>query len=97
MTAPPATATCPRPSPPSRLLPRARDKTRGIFLTYQAKSHLQSNDVEQALTVINESLDLATHLGAPRCVALVSELAPAFKPYRHVDGVPEFLARLQAS
>ncbi|MFG2845832.1 helix-turn-helix transcriptional regulator [Kitasatospora sp. NPDC048296] len=79
------------------LLPRARDKTRGIFLTYQAKGHLQSNDVEQALTVINESLDLASRLGAPRCVTLVRELSPAFKPYRQVDGVPEFLERLQAS
>ncbi|MET8627532.1 helix-turn-helix transcriptional regulator [Kitasatospora sp. NPDC004669] len=79
------------------LLPRARDKTRGIFLTYQAKGYLQANDVEQALAVTSESLDLATRIGAPRCVALVRELAPAFKPYRQVDGVPEFLERLKAS
>ncbi|MGW2249723.1 helix-turn-helix transcriptional regulator [Kitasatospora sp. NPDC001660] len=79
------------------LLPRARDKTRGIFLTYQAKGYLQSNDVEQALAVTNQSLDLATRIGAPRCVALVRELAPAFKPYRQVDGVPELLKRLRAS
>ncbi|MGG2465175.1 helix-turn-helix transcriptional regulator [Streptomyces sp. RGM 3693] len=79
------------------LLPRARDKTRGIFLTYQAKGCLQSNDVEQALAVTSESLDLATRIGAPRCVALVRELVPAFKRYRRVDGVPEFLERLKAS
>jgi plasmid stabilization system protein ParE len=79
------------------LLPRARDKTRGIFLTYQAKGYLQSKDVEQALAVTNESLELATRIGAPRCVALVRELAPAFKPYRRADGVPEFLERLRAS
>ncbi|MFB7472028.1 helix-turn-helix transcriptional regulator [Kitasatospora sp. NPDC056184] len=78
------------------LLPRARDKTRGIFLTYQAKGYLQANDVEQALAVTSESLDLATRIGAPRCVALVRELAPAFKPYHRVDGVPDFLERLKA-
>ncbi|AUY50260.1 helix-turn-helix transcriptional regulator [Streptomyces sp. CB01881] len=79
------------------LLPRARDKTRGIFLTYQAKGYLQSNEIEQALAVTTESLDLAVRIGAPRCVALIRELAPAFKPYRNVDGVPELLERLKAS
>ncbi|MFI9272621.1 hypothetical protein ACIGXM_18105 [Kitasatospora sp. NPDC052896] len=78
------------------LLPRARDKTRGIFLTYQARGYLQANDVEQALAVTSESLDLATRIGAPRCVTLVRDLAPAFKPYRQVDGVPELLERLRA-
>ncbi|MCS0635057.1 helix-turn-helix domain-containing protein [Streptomyces sp. LP05-1] len=78
------------------LLPRARDKTRGIFLTYQARGHLGSGDVEQALAVTGEALDLAIRVGAPRCVALVRELAPAFSPHRRVDGVPEFLERLKA-
>ncbi|MFE4973075.1 XRE family transcriptional regulator [Kitasatospora sp. NPDC056651] len=77
------------------LLPRARDKTRGIFLTYQARGHLQAGDVEQALAVTGEALDLATRIGAPRCVALVRELAPSFRPYRRIDGVPEFLDRLR--
>ncbi|MET8542955.1 helix-turn-helix transcriptional regulator [Kitasatospora sp. NPDC004799] len=77
------------------LLPRARDKTRGIFLTYRARSHLQARDIEQAVAVTTESLDLATRIGAPRCVTLVRELAPAFKPYRRVDGVPELLDRLR--
>ncbi|WP_201300640.1 hypothetical protein [Streptomyces sp. HF10] len=79
------------------LLPRARDKTRGIFLTYQARGCLEAGDIEQALAVTGESLDLATRIGAPRCVTLVRELAPAFEPYRRVDGVPEFLERLRAS
>jgi plasmid stabilization system protein ParE len=79
------------------LLPRARDKTRGIFLTYQAKGYLQSRDVEQALAVTGESLELAARIGAPRCVALVRGLAPAFRPYRRVDGVPEFLERLRVA
>ncbi|MEV7184169.1 helix-turn-helix transcriptional regulator [Kitasatospora sp. NPDC093102] len=77
------------------MLPRSRDKTRGIFLTYQAGGYLQSNDIDQALAVTRESLDLATRIGAPRCVALVRDLAPAFKPYRQVDGVQELLERLK--
>ncbi|GHF70103.1 hypothetical protein GCM10018790_55020 [Kitasatospora xanthocidica] len=79
------------------LLPRARDKTRGVFLTYQANGYLRSNDVEQALAVSRESLDLATRIGAPRCVALVRDLAPAFEAHQRVDGVQEFLERLKAS
>ncbi|WP_327674060.1 helix-turn-helix transcriptional regulator [Kitasatospora sp. NBC_00458] len=79
------------------LLPRARDKTRGIFLTYEARSLLKAREVERALAVTNESLDLATRIGAERCVTLVRDLAPAFEAYRQVDGVPEFLERLEAS
>ncbi|MEU0858777.1 hypothetical protein ABZ352_25620 [Streptomyces griseofuscus] len=78
------------------LLSRARDKTRGIFLTYQARGCLEVDDIEQALAVTGESLDLASRIGAPRCVALVHELAPAFEPYRRVEGVSEFLERLRA-
>ncbi|MBQ0828578.1 helix-turn-helix transcriptional regulator [Streptomyces tagetis] len=78
------------------LLPRSRDKTRGIFMTYEAHSLLQARDVEQALTVTNRSLDLATRIGAERCVALVRELVPAFKPYRGVDGVTDLMDRLRA-
>lgn len=79
------------------LLPRTRDKTRGVFRTYEARSLLQARKVERALVVSTESLDLATRIGADRCVTLVRELAPAFKPYRQVDGVPEFLERLRTA
>ncbi|MGW6603606.1 XRE family transcriptional regulator [Streptomyces sp. NPDC055036] len=79
------------------LLPRARDKTRGIFLTYEARSLLRAREVERALAATNESLDLATRIGAERCVGLVRELTPAFKRYQRVDGVPEFLERVQAA
>ncbi|MEU1424868.1 helix-turn-helix transcriptional regulator [Kitasatospora sp. NPDC005751] len=79
------------------LLPRSRDKTRGIFLTYEARSLLQAREIEQALAVTNQSLDLATRIGADRCVALVRELAPAFKQYRQVDGVADLMDRLRTS
>ncbi|WP_354644743.1 XRE family transcriptional regulator [Kitasatospora camelliae] len=79
------------------LLPRSRDKTRGIFLTYEARSLLRAREVEQALAVANQSLDLATRIGAERCVTLIRELAPAFKPYRQVDGVTDVMDRLKAA
>ncbi|MFJ7247197.1 helix-turn-helix transcriptional regulator [Kitasatospora sp. NPDC098652] len=79
------------------LLPRSRDKTRGIFLTYEARSLLQAREVEHALAVTNQSLDLATRIGADRCVTLVRELAPAFKPYRQIDGVADLMDRLKPS
>ncbi|KUO00037.1 helix-turn-helix transcriptional regulator [Streptomyces caeruleatus] len=78
------------------LLPGSRDKTRGVFRTYEARSLLQAREVEQALVVSNESLNVARRIGAHRCVALVRDLAPAFRPYKLVDGVPEFLERLRS-
>ncbi|MDQ1042008.1 plasmid stabilization system protein ParE [Streptomyces sp. V4I2] len=78
------------------LLPRSRDKTRGVFRTYEARSLLQAREVEQALAVSNESLDLAQRIGADRCVKLVRDLGPAFRPHTSIDGVPEFLERLRS-
>jgi len=79
------------------LLPRARDKTRVVFLTYEAESFLRSGEVEQSLLVTNQSLDLANRIGAERCVTLVQGLAPGFRRHRDVAGVPELLERLQVS
>jgi hypothetical protein len=76
------------------LLPGARDKTRGVFLLYSARGLLRRGEVDEALAVTTESLDLVTRIGAERCVTQVRELAPAFKKYRAVDGVPEFLDRI---
>ncbi|MFE9454599.1 XRE family transcriptional regulator [Streptomyces sp. NPDC006739] len=76
------------------LLPRSRDKTRGVFRTYEAQSLLQTREVEQALAVSNESLDVAQRIGADRCVSLVRDPGPAFRPYTSVDGVPQFPERL---
>ncbi|MFF4903156.1 XRE family transcriptional regulator [Streptomyces sp. NPDC001068] len=78
------------------LLPRSRDKTRGVFRTYEARSLIQAQEIEQALAVSTESLDLAQRIGAVRCVKLVRDLAPAFRPYKSVNGVPELLERLRA-
>ena len=73
------------------LLPSARAKTRGVFLTYQARSHLDMREPELAAVAALESLQLAHRIDAPRCVQLVRELVPRFQDYRTAQGVPELL------
>ncbi|MEU8617328.1 helix-turn-helix transcriptional regulator [Streptomyces sp. NPDC048623] len=79
-----------------QLLPARRDKTRGVFLTYQAKSHLDLGEPERAASAAIESLDLAQRLGAPRCVELVRGLVPQFEKFRDAAGVGDLLARARA-
>ena len=73
------------------LLPASRDKTRGVFLAYRAQGHLSRREPEAAAADALEALRLAKRIGAPRCVQLVRDLAPAFTPYRTAQGVPELL------
>lgn len=72
-----------------RLLPAARDKTRGVFLTYQAASYLDLKEPEPAAAAATQSLLLARRTGARRCVSLVEALLPRFQPYARAQGVPE--------
>ncbi|MGW4784954.1 XRE family transcriptional regulator [Streptomyces sp. NPDC004230] len=74
-----------------RLLPPARNKTRGVFLTYRAASYLELREPEPAAAAATESLLLARQIGAPRCVQLVHELLPRFRPYQNVQGVSALL------
>ncbi len=78
------------------LLPVARSKTKAVFLTYEAASFLETGEIEQALAVTTTSLDLASQIGAERCVAQIRELAPGFRRYKSTDGVEELLERLRA-
>jgi hypothetical protein len=78
------------------LLPTSRDKTRGVFLAYQASSHLELREPELAAATALESLTLARRIGAPRCINLVQDLIPRFKPFRAAQGVPELLAKAAA-
>nr|WP_202519460.1 XRE family transcriptional regulator [Streptomyces sp. SID1034] len=73
------------------LLPTSRDKTRGIFLAYRAQGHLSRGEPEAAAADALEALHLAERIGAPRCVQLVRDLAPAFTPYQTAQGVPDLL------
>ncbi|WP_199830467.1 hypothetical protein [Streptomyces sp. MMG1533] len=74
-----------------RLLPSARDKTRGVFLAYRAASYLDLKEPEPAAAAATQSLLLARRIGAPRCISLVDDMLPRFQPYRDAQGVPELL------
>ncbi|MDX3366185.1 helix-turn-helix transcriptional regulator [Streptomyces sp. ME02-6987-2C] len=74
-----------------RLLPAHRGKTRGIFLAYQAASHLDLKEPEPAATAAIQSLLLARRIHAPRCISLVEDLIPRFQPYRQTPGVTDLL------
>ncbi|MGW6795648.1 XRE family transcriptional regulator [Streptomyces chartreusis] len=78
------------------LLPPSRDKTRGVFLVYEARSHLNLREPERAAAAALEALHVAERIGAPRCVQLVSDLAPAFSAYPQAQGVGELLGRVAA-
>ncbi|QKZ23894.1 helix-turn-helix transcriptional regulator [Streptomyces chartreusis] len=77
-----------------KLLPPSRDKTRGVFLAYEARSHLDLREPEQAAAAAREALQVAERIGAPRCVNLVRDLAPAFRAYPEVYGVGALLDRV---
>ncbi|MEU3299798.1 helix-turn-helix transcriptional regulator [Streptomyces sp. NPDC006678] len=79
------------------LLPGARNKTRAVFLSYEAGSFLRAGEADQAAAAAIQSLTLANKIGAPRCVALVRDLAPAFGKYAGREGVDDLLQRARAS
>ncbi|MGW0883263.1 XRE family transcriptional regulator [Streptomyces sp. NPDC002671] len=79
-----------------KLLPPSRDKTRGVFLTYQARSHLRLREPERAAEAALQALQVAQRIGAPRCVNLVRELVPSFKTYPGAQGVRELLDQVAA-
>ncbi|MGC5411513.1 XRE family transcriptional regulator, partial [Streptomyces sp. DT225] len=65
--------------------------------TYEAGSYLKAGEADQAAAAAAESLTLANKIGAPRCVALVRELAPGFNKYAGADGVNDLLERVRTS
>lgn len=79
------------------LLPGARDKTRAVFLTYEAGSFLKAGEADHAAAAAKESLTLANRIGAPRCVALVRDLLPGFKKYAGAEGVSELVHLARAN
>ncbi|MFF2374914.1 XRE family transcriptional regulator [Streptomyces xiamenensis] len=78
------------------LLPPSRDKTKGVFLAYRAKTHLDLGEPDLAAAVATQSLEMAQRIGAPRCVELVRGLVPRFEAFSDVEGVPELLVKASA-
>ncbi|MFG2781284.1 helix-turn-helix transcriptional regulator [Streptomyces prunicolor] len=74
-----------------KLLPGARKKTSAVFLSYEADSLQQAGEVDHAAATAQESLRLATQIGAPRCAALVHDMLSSFVKYRGTERVDELL------
>lgn len=69
------------------LLPGARDKTKAVFLGYEAESLLARGEVQQAAELARRSLTLATQIGASRCVQQIRDLSGRFSAYGSEQGV----------
>ncbi|MET9553263.1 XRE family transcriptional regulator [Streptomyces sp. NPDC006645] len=69
------------------LLPRSRDKTKAVFLAYEAESLLAGGEVQQAAELARQSLALATQIGASRCVQQIREMSGKFSAYGSEHGV----------
>ncbi|MGQ4390122.1 XRE family transcriptional regulator [Streptomyces sp. SAS_270] len=73
------------------LLPISRNKSRVVFLAYEAESLLDQSEIDHSASTAHEALTLAQQIGASRCVRQISDLAPRFTPHRQVPGVEQLL------
>lgn len=73
------------------LLPQARDKTKAVFLAYEAESLLAQGDVAQAAELARDSLSLAQQIGASRCVQQIRDLSTTFDPLSSDHSVERLL------
>ncbi|MBB4949477.1 transcriptional regulator with XRE-family HTH domain [Kitasatospora gansuensis] len=79
------------------LLPTARDKTRAVFLAYEAESLLRQGEVDQGASTAHQALLLARHTGSTRCIRQISDLAPALSGHQHVEGVGQFIDAVRSA
>ncbi|GAO12985.1 hypothetical protein TPA0598_15_00240 [Streptomyces lydicamycinicus] len=79
------------------LLPTARDKTRAVFLTYEAETLLRQGEIDHSAAIAGEALMLAQRIGASRCVRQISDLARDYEPHLKVQGVEQFLSVVRAA
>ncbi|MER6502486.1 XRE family transcriptional regulator [Streptomyces sp. NPDC001455] len=78
------------------LLPAARNKTRAVFLAYEAETLLRQGEVDHSAATAQEALILAQQIGASRCVRQITSLSAGFQPHRKVQGVQQFLSALRS-
>ncbi|MFC5718939.1 hypothetical protein ACFP1Z_01930 [Streptomyces gamaensis] len=81
----------------TEVLPVAREKTHAVFLAYEAEGYLQGGDIDQAAHAAHTALAMAQRIGAPRCTALISGMAPAFKKHKTAPGVAQLLDEIHAA
>lgn len=73
------------------LLPPARNKTKAVFLAYEAESLLAQGDITQAAELARNSLQLAQQIGASRCVQQIRDLSTIFAPHLSDHSVEHLL------
>ncbi|MFF4285624.1 helix-turn-helix transcriptional regulator [Streptomyces sp. NPDC001633] len=74
------------------LLPTARDKTRAVFLAYEAETLLRQGEIDHSAATAHEALILAQRIGASRCLRQIRDLASGYEPHLKVQGVQQFLS-----
>ncbi|KUL50240.1 hypothetical protein ADL22_07490 [Streptomyces sp. NRRL F-4489] len=79
------------------VLPAAREKTRAVFLAYEAENYLRSGEIDQAAHAAHTAFTMADRIGAPRCTALIRGLAPGFAKHATAPGVERLLGALARS
>ncbi|MFD3563439.1 XRE family transcriptional regulator [Streptomyces sp. NPDC058686] len=79
------------------LLPAARDKTRAVFLTYEAESLLRQGEIDHSAATAHQALLLAQRIGASRCVRQIKDLTPNFQPHGAVQGVKHLLDTMRSA
>ncbi|NEB42401.1 helix-turn-helix transcriptional regulator [Streptomyces sp. SID14515] len=78
-------------------LPGARDKTRSVFLAYEAEALLRQGEIDHSAASAHEALVLAKKIGASRCIRQISDFAPGFEAHRQVQGVQQLLNAVRAA
>ncbi|RLV09056.1 hypothetical protein CTZ27_06850 [Streptomyces griseocarneus] len=78
------------------VLPLAREKTRAVFLAYEAENYLRGGEIDQAAHAAHTAFTMADSIGAPRCTALIRGLAPGFRKHREAPGVERLLDAIRA-
>ncbi|MCD9142761.1 helix-turn-helix domain-containing protein [Streptomyces albireticuli] len=81
----------------TEVLPVAREKTRAVFLAYEAEGYLRGGEIDRAAHAAHTALAMAQRIGAPRCTALISGMMPAFKKHKEVPGVAQLLEKAQTA
>ncbi|MFK0297391.1 hypothetical protein ACIQU6_43975 [Streptomyces sp. NPDC090442] len=78
-------------------MPTSRNKTRAVFLAYEAQTLLQQGEIDHSAATAHQALVLAQQIGASRCVRQICDLAPGFNHHQKVQGVGQFLNTVQTA
>jgi hypothetical protein len=79
------------------LLPTARDKTRTVFLTYEAESLLHLGKTDHSAATAHQALALTQRIEVSRCIRQIADLAPGLQPHQHVQDVDRFLEAIRSA